>query len=114
MADGKVIFSKNDGSYINEKEANQRKERYIKEQNERGNQDPIRSQFYGSDMLAEMIKRNASVGVRISFGLNEDGTPNLVLDALDEYGNVILKDTSGLKDDPDSHGSNGPVCPLQC
>jgi hypothetical protein len=114
MAEGKVLFNTADGSYINQKEADARQERYINEQTKRGIKEPTLSQFFGSDMLIEMVKRNKSVGVRISFGLNEDGKPNLVLDPLDEFGQVIKKDLSRLKDDAAGSGSNGPICPHHC
>jgi hypothetical protein len=114
MTEEKVLFSKTDGSYINQKEADARKERYIQEQIQRGVLEPTRSQFFGTDMLVEMVNKNKSVGIRISFGLNEDGTPNLVLDPLDEFGQVIDKDLAGLKDDRDGSGSNGPICPTHC
>ncbi len=114
MAEEKYIFKKTDGEYINSSEADRQKKAYLKAENEAGNNDPIRSQFYGSEMIIEMIGRKNAVGIRFGFGLLDDGKRTLTLIPIDENGNEIPKDNTGLKDDRAGNGGNGPTCPPEC
>ncbi|MFT7250142.1 MAG: hypothetical protein ACI97P_002924 [Arcticibacterium sp.] len=114
MAEKKYIFKKTDGEYINSTTADGQKAAYIKAQNDAGDKDPIRSQFYGSEMLSEMIGRTKAVGIRFANGLSVDGEPTLVLIALNENGDEIPKENFGVKDDGAGNGGNGPTCPPKC
>ncbi|MFT5886473.1 MAG: hypothetical protein ACI9IP_002941 [Arcticibacterium sp.] len=114
MEENKDIFKKTDGEYINSSEADRQKAAYIKAQNDAGDKDLIRSQFYGTDMLTEMMGRTKAVGIRFANGLSDEGKSTLVLIPLDENGNEIPKDNSGLKDDGAGNGGNGPSCPPRC
>lgn len=96
------------GRYISDAEAIKIEKAFISTQ---GDPNAVRSQFYGSDMLHEMLNREDVVGIRFSYGLNEDGTPNIILAPLDTYGNVITKPPTGSGD---SEGGYGPTCPGFC
>ncbi|AWW00096.1 hypothetical protein [Arcticibacterium luteifluviistationis] len=80
-----------------------------------GEPDAVRSQFYGSDILQEMLNRDSVVGIRFSYGINENNIPNIILTPIDTYGDIVNKPTNGgVGDDGDNRGGYGPTCPEFC
>ncbi len=112
----KTIFDGSEGEFITASQAAKQQERYLVKERERGNNDPVRAQFFGKEILSKMLETKGAVGIRIYHALGEDGEPNLVLVPTDANGKNLVQDTSGLKDMPDGadHGSNGPTCPKHC
>ena len=109
-------FTGDEGEYIVAIEASKRQNRFLEKEKKNGKENPVRAQFYGKKMIEEMLSRKGAMGIRIYFGENEDGNPNLVLVPADAKGKNLVKDTTGLKDMPDhaDYGSNGPECPQHC
>ncbi|WP_341227684.1 hypothetical protein [uncultured Arcticibacterium sp.] len=108
------IFKPTFGEYISNREALENEIAFLQTQGDP--ETAVRSQFYGSDILQEMLNRKSVVGIRFSFGLNENNVPNLILAPLDTYGNVIETegDGGGLGGGNESKGGNGPTCPTVC
>ena len=91
----------------------------------------IRSEFFGIENIRQLIDQPGVVGLRVHHAKSwedadgnprtkNDGrlTPRVVLVGVDENGNDLVSDTTGLKDMPDGGFSGflgrGPVCPPEC
>lgn len=109
-------FKKTHGSYIFSERAEEKITRHNQQQIKAGKKEDqvIQSQFFGKTMLKEMLKRKTAVGIRIHYGINDEGIPDLVLIPIDENGNKVIAKDVGPKDEPEGHGSDGPVCPRFC
>lgn len=103
----------NEGLYISETEAYLRHGRYVEMNG--NNPDLVRSQFFGREMLQEMLSRPGAVGIKFLNTLCSENQHNLVLIPVDSNGKRLPKDRTGLKDDDGGDaGSDGPRCPKAC
>ena len=71
----------------------------------------IKGHFYGSEKIKELLEEKDAVGIRIYYGVDENGSDTLMLVAVRADGSDILPDPDGggpvILDD--SH-----VCPPYC
>lgn len=115
MENKNVMFNGTEGVYINAGEASVLQNTYLDEQTSAGNTDPIRAQFFGRDMLLEMLGREGAMGLRIYQGIDTEDNLSVIIVPTDKYGKNIVADQSGLKDPfTTDYGAYGPGCPMHC
>jgi hypothetical protein len=105
-----------DGQFITEKLAGNRKKSHFDFRLKKLKESkPVESQFFGKEKLLKLLSKEKCVGLKIIYGISEDGLPNLILVAADAELNNLETDAKGLKGrDDDSYLSNGPQCPNIC
>ena len=108
-------FKGSEGEFVSTAIATGLQTNYLKGKRCENLQDPIRGEFFGIDQLKKLLNKKTCKGIRIYHGEDENGEPKLILVAVDEFANKIVKDKSGLKGDGDNdHLANGPKCPQEC
>ena len=58
------------------------------------NKNLIRAHFYGRELINELLETKDAVGIRIYYGLNDDGEKELLLYAVDKNGKDIVQKIS--------------------
>ncbi|RRA97640.1 hypothetical protein [Larkinella rosea] len=118
------------GRFISNEEANQFKGAYEnrKKQQLIPEQDTVRSEFFGSTNLQQILDQPGCIGIRIYHAKRREkvnGTehlvPRVVLVGVDKNGKEILQLTvpteTGMKDMPagkEGQLADGPICPPEC
>ena len=113
----KYKFSKKDAGPIDEGLAQDSIKRYQDK-----NPNAIKAYFYGDDIIRKIIDHNDAVGMRIYFGLAEDGRIQLFLVGAREDGsNIGLNNVGGSVTELAARataqevvGDNGMACPPYC
>lgn len=120
------------GRFISDDEASQFKGAYEDRKKKQliPEQDTVRSEFFGSNNLQQILAQPGCVGIRVYHAKRREkvnGTehlvPRVVLVGVDENGDEILTFTDpveagiGLKDmaaSRDAQLADGPLCPPEC
>ncbi|RCR68177.1 hypothetical protein [Larkinella punicea] len=118
------------GRFISKDEADQFKGAYQerKKQQQIPQEDTVRSEFFGSDNLHQILDQPGCIGIRVyhakrreSVNGNEHLVPRVVLVGIDKNGREILELTdpveAGMKDMPSGREgqlADGPICPPEC
>lgn len=119
------------GRFISEEEANQFKGAYQQRKKEQliPEEDTVRSEFFGSDNLQQILDQPDCVGIRVYHAKRREGIngnephllPRVVLVGVDKNGKEILQLTepveAGMKDMPavrNAQLADGPLCPPEC
>jgi hypothetical protein len=87
----KEIFTGNENHYVTLAEASQLTRNYrisMKEGEAKG-------AYFGGDIFRKILTQLGCVGVRIYFGMHDDGTQTFVLVGVDEYGFDLISGTIG-------------------
>lgn len=128
-----MSYNGNEGQFLKPEEAAELTGTYRQIKKNAGIDDNelIRSEFFGIENIRQLIDQPGVVGLRVHHAKSwedadgnprtkNDGrlTPRVVLVGVDENGNDLVSDTTGLKDMPDGGFSGflgrGPVCPPEC
>ena len=108
-------FKGTEGEFVTAATAGLLQTTYLKGKRCTGNPDPIRGEFFGIEQIKKLFGKTGCKGIRIYHGEDEKGEPKLILVAVDENANKLVKDKTGLKGDgDDDHLANGPKCPQEC
>ena len=118
------------GRFISKDEADQFKGAYQerKKQQQIPQADTVRSEFFGSDNLQQILAQPGCIGIRVyhakrreSVNGNDHLVPRVVLVGIDKNGREILELTdpveAGMKDMPSGREgqlADGPLCPPEC
>ncbi|MGA0559213.1 hypothetical protein ACO2Q8_21320 [Larkinella sp. VNQ87] len=118
------------GRFISEEEANEFKGAYQKRKKEQQipDEDTVRSEFFGSDNLQQILNEPGCIGIRVyhakrreTINGREHLVPRVVLVGIDKTGKEILQLTvpteAGMKDMPggkEGQLADGPICPPEC
>ncbi|MFC5411146.1 hypothetical protein ACFPMF_17625 [Larkinella bovis] len=118
------------GRFISQQEADQFKGAYQERKKAQliPEEDTIRSEFFGSDNLQEILKQPGCVGIRVYHAKRREKVngkehlvPRVVLVGVDKSGKEILELSvpaeTGMKDMPagrDGQLADGPLCPPEC
>ncbi|MGM9510329.1 hypothetical protein ACS5NO_21525 [Larkinella sp. GY13] len=118
------------GRFISKDEADQFKGAYQerKKQQQIPQADTVRSEFFGSDNLRQILDQPGCIGIRVyhakrreTVNGNEHLVPRVVLVGIDKSGREILELTvpaeAGMKDMPSGREgqlADGPICPPEC
>ncbi|GAB3315928.1 hypothetical protein GCM10027299_05540 [Larkinella ripae] len=118
------------GRFISEQEASEFKGAYQQRKKEQQipDADTIRSEFFGSDNLQQILNQPGCVGIRVYHAKRREKVngkeqllPRVVLVGVDENGKEILELSvpaeAGMKDMPagrDGQLADGPLCPPEC
>lgn len=111
----KTMFSEKDGRYVKVEEKRKQVGKHERHELAAG-VDETRSQFFGKEMIMEMMGRDGCVGLKMIFARDEEeDRPELVIAPVNEHGVVVARDLAGLKDDDEGDaGADGPRCPKAC
>ncbi|RRB15038.1 hypothetical protein [Larkinella knui] len=118
------------GRFISKEEADLFKGAYQQRKKEQKipQEDTVRSEFFGSDNLQQILNQPGCVGIRVYHAKrreevngNEHLVPRVVLVGIDKNGKEILELSvpaeAGMKDMPagrEGQLADGPLCPPQC
>ncbi len=118
------------GRFISKDEADQFKGAYQerKKQQQIPQADTVRSEFFGSDNLQQILAQPGCIGIRVyhakrreTVNGNEHLVPRVVLVGIDKSGREILElaepAEAGMKDMPSGREgqlADGPICPPEC
>ncbi|MFD1144463.1 hypothetical protein ACFQ4C_25270 [Larkinella insperata] len=118
------------GRFISEEEAEQFKGAYQqrKKQQQIPESDTVRSEFFGSDNLQQILSQPGCVGIRVYHAKRQEKingsehlVPRVVLVGVDENGDELLELSepieAGMKDMPAVRSgqlADGPLCPPEC
>lgn len=106
-------FYGNEGQYIDDKAAEEIKESHVRKNIK--DEKLVKSQFFGREILLEMLGREGVKGLRLSHGLCGVGKRNMVIEPLNAQGELVRRDRSAQKDASEGDSaSDGPRCPKKC
>lgn len=107
------VFNSTAGEFITADTALTLQANYMAHKANEGNHSPIRSEFFGADKLRELLDQPNCVGLKLYYGMTNDGIPQITIVGADKNAHNI-GDNKNEESEPTNYLGFGPICPIHC
>ncbi|MEO1053204.1 MAG: hypothetical protein AAFX87_21405 [Bacteroidota bacterium] len=110
-----MAFNGTEGKPIDLRKAKRWTKRYREQCRENGEKNPIKAHFFGCDIINDILAEEGCKGIRIYYGLNDDGEKQLLLvGAKADHNNILPSEVGGKDGASGIIADDSATCPTVC